>query len=157
VTELYLFVLGGVVAVVVGVLGVFVERARARSGYLAKQYHDLLALLLALEHSPADQPKHTAADQPKNSPVDPPKTEREKALRNFLRERSRIEAAVLLFGKPKVASEVLTLYKRIAQAGAVPSQFDEGIVQLAKDFRGPRLLLKLSPQRRWFRPDAKDK
>ncbi len=105
-----------------------------RSGYLAKQYHDLLALLFALEHTADGQ----LEAQPEN------------ALKNVLKERSHIEAAVSLFAKPKVAKEVRTLYVDIVQAGTVLPQFDERIEKLARAFRGPRLS-KLSPQRRWFR------
>jgi hypothetical protein len=149
VTELYIFLVSSVALVAGGVLGAFVERARARSGYLAKQYHDLLALLFALEHTAADQleahraalneAQHTALNEAHCT-----------ALRNVLKERSHIEAAVSLFGKPKVAKEVRTLYADIVQAETVSHQFDERIEKLARAFRG-RPLSKLSPQKRWFR------
>lgn len=85
VTELYLWLVGSFLVIVGGVLGAFVEPARARSGYLAKEYHDLLTLLFALEHSASDDLK----------------AERQKVLD----KRSHIEAAVSLFWETEGSGE----------------------------------------------------
>ena len=152
VTEIFVFLVGLFLVAAGGVLGAFLEVARARSGYLAKQYHDLLVLLFALEHSaadvrPASQLEEEAEEEAEQRRV---VSELKEQRRIVLEGRSSIEAAVLLFGEPKVAEEVRALYADIAKADTVPDQFHDRIEKLARAFRGS-WRSRLSPQRRWFR------
>jgi hypothetical protein len=153
VTELYIFLISSVALVAGGVLGAFAERARARSGYLAKQYQDLLAQLFALQHAAA-----LARDPSAAARAEDPACAKDvsKAKAHILKERSCYEAVVLLFGKKKVAKHLRTFYEALekAEKGTVPDKLDKSIEDLAKDFRGS-LVSRLSPQKRWFSKDSR--
>jgi hypothetical protein len=133
VTEFYVFLLGLFLAAVAGVLGALLDRARARSGYLAKQYQDLLAQLFALQHT-ANAGNASEAKRQRD---------------DILKGRPRFEAVVSLFDRSRVAKKLRTLYAELEKAETVPDQFDNRIESLTKAFHGP-LVSRLSPQKRWF-------
>jgi hypothetical protein len=153
VTELYIFLISSVALLAGGVLGAFAERARARSGYLAKQYQDLLAQLFALQHAAA-----RARDASTAARAEDPACAEDvsKAKKDILKERSCYEAVVSLFGKKKVAKGLRTFYAALekAEKGTVPDKLDKSIGDLAKAFRGS-LVSILSPQKRWFSKDLR--
>jgi outer membrane murein-binding lipoprotein Lpp len=151
VTELYIFLISSVALVAGGLLGAFAERARARSGYLAKQYQDLLAQLFALQHATARARDASAVARAEDASAAARAEDVSKAKMHVLKERSCFEAAVSLFGKKKVATDLRTFYAALEKAkkGTVPDKLDKSIEDLAKAFRGSPLS-RLSPQKRWF-------
>ena len=123
-------IVSGTIAVfVLAAIGAFIERFRARSGYLSARYQRFL--VTAFEDARRAQ-----------SPSSDTKAEK---------RRAEIEADVALFGTSN-AQDALRMYWE--SRGEKPDKLEEAAKDLAKAWRARALRGgrwgKLTPQKRWF-------
>jgi hypothetical protein len=117
----------GLVTLATGViLGAFVERSRARAGYLAKRYRDHLELLVRLTRSKNDT----------------------QVRQQIMDARPGIDADVWLFGTRSAREHLDTVHDVIARSAL--DDLEVMVQTLASTLRGP-WYQRLAPQRRWFR------
>ncbi len=132
------FLAFGIVSLTLGVvLGALTERARARSGYLSRQYREHLLLFVGLLDA------YERGD-----------TSKQARLENALNEsRQGVDTDVRLFGKRHVKPELDRAHVCASSESTTAEELAEIVSELAEVFRGGRFS-RLSPQREWFVGDG---